>query len=98
MNMSFRQIHIVVMAFSKDGDRSFKLIVEQHHFILVWATFLGDELKDKLFGLTYLQDTFLFVDLEAIRHFDMPFCCLLSDVSNHDGFFSSMLDGYKAEI
>lgn len=86
------------MGFSDDLNFGFQALVAQVELICVFLGFLGSEDKDQLLGLAYLKDAFIFVEPEVRRHSDVPLGGLLSDVSNHDGFFSFELDRDEAEI
>lgn len=98
MNVPLRQVDIVVVGFSHDGDLCFQTVVRKGQLFGKFAGFLRHKVEHELFRLAHLQNAFSLVDLEAVWDRQRPFCGLLTDVADHDRLFSFVFDGDQAVV
>lgn len=98
MDVTLRQIHIVVVGLANDRYLSLKPVVLQHELFLVLSSLLRHEKEDHLGDLTNFQNALALANAEVVWHGYLPLSGLFADVTNDDRLFGFVLDWHKSEI
>lgn len=98
VNVSLREVDVIIVTITDYGDQGLMFVVCEYHLIAVGARLLRTKLKHQLLTLSHVKDTFSLVQLEAVRHFNMPFSGLLTNIADHHRLLSGVFHWHCTEI